>query len=111
VRRPLDLIFDRGRRRTGMSGPSDVRRGVRINAGRFAIVKIMDDRLVAEDSGTRGVFPGRIHQPGIGRMDVVDRLMPPSFIAVHAGASFALRSRFVSDDCMLETIPGVGESG
>jgi hypothetical protein len=42
---------------------------------------------------------------------VVDRLMPPWFIAVHADASFALQARFVSDDCMPETIPGVGEVG
>jgi hypothetical protein len=94
-----------------MSRAPGVRRWVRIDAGRLAIVPIVDKRLVAEDSGTRGVFPGRIHQSGIGWMSVVDRLMPPWFIAVHADASFALQPHFVSDDCMPETIPGVGEVG
>jgi hypothetical protein len=92
-----------------MSHASGVGWGVRIESGRLTVVAIVDDRLVTEDPGTRDVFPCRVHQTGIGRMNVVDRLMPPWFIAVHADASFALQARFVSDDCMPETIPGVGE--
>ena len=94
-----------------MSNTSRVRRGVGIDPWRLAVVAIVDECLVAKDSGTRDVIPGRIHQSGIGRMNVVDRLMPPWFIAVHADASFALQARFVSDDCMPETIPGVGDGG
>src|SRR5688572_30689802 len=94
-----------------MSRAPGVRRGVRVDAGWLAIVEIVDDRLVAHDPGTGDVFPGRIHQSGIGRINVIDRLMPSGFVTVHAGATSASRARFVSDDCMPETIPGVGEVG
>ena len=51
--------------------------GGRVDARGVAIIKIVDNRLVAQDAGARGVFPGRIHQSGIGRVNVVDRLVPP----------------------------------
>jgi hypothetical protein len=60
-----------------MSHAPSVGRGVRIETGWLAVVLIVDDCLVAVDSGTRGVFPGRIHQSGVGWVNVVDRLMPP----------------------------------
>jgi hypothetical protein len=94
-----------------MSYASGMRRGGGIDARGLAVIAIVDDRLVTKDSSARGIFPGRIHQSGIGRMNVINRLMPPWFVAVHAGASFASRTHSISDDCMLETIPGVGEGG
>jgi hypothetical protein len=111
VRRPSDLIYFLGRCGTGMGHASRVGWRVGIETGRLAVVAIVDDRLVAEDPSARDVFARRIHQSGIGRMNVINRLMPPWFVAVHAGASFASRTHSISDDCMLETIPGVGEGG
>ena len=76
VRRPFDLVFNRRRRRTGMSHSSGVRWGVRIESGRLAVVAIVDDRLVAEDPGAGRLLPS---DPSIPHRsgDVVDRLMPP----------------------------------
>jgi hypothetical protein len=92
-----------------MRHASRVRRGVRIETRRLAVVAIVDDGLIAEDPGARGVFPGRIHQSGIGRVNVVDRLMSPGLVRVHAGASSSSRPYSVSDDCMPEMVLLGGE--
>jgi hypothetical protein len=91
----LDFVFDLGRRRTGMSLASGVRRRVRVDPWRLPVVQIVDERLVAHDPGTGNLFSGRIHQSGIGRVNVVDRLVPRRLIGVHAAASSVTRNRFV----------------
>jgi hypothetical protein len=49
-----------------------MRQGVRIDARRLAVVEIVDDRLVAHDPGAGDIFVSRIHQSGVGRMNVVN---------------------------------------
>ena len=66
-----------------MGHASRVRRGVRIDAGRLAVVTIVDDRLVAEDPGARGVFPGS--DPSIRRRSD-ERGRPTRAAAFHRGS-------------------------
>src|SRR5215218_6597700 len=86
-----------------MSHAAGVRRRVRIEARRLAVVAIVDDRLITEDPGARDIFPGRVHQSGVGRMNVGDRLVPRRFIGLHAVASSASRARAAYDDCRPES--------
>jgi hypothetical protein len=67
-----------------------------IDPGRSPVIKIMDDRFVTHDPGSRRVASGWIHQPSVGRVHMIDRFVPPSVaVGLHrTSPSLTSNSRF-----------------
>ena len=78
ISRLFDSVLDRGRSGTRVSDAARVRGRIGVDPRRSPVIKIMDDGFVAHDSGAGRVASGWIHQPGVGRVHMIDRFVPPS---------------------------------